>query len=157
MRIGRGAGARFQVSGVRGNSRHSSLVTRRYAAGFTLLELMVVLTLIMILASFALPTYQVAVKHAREAALRDDLFTLRKMIDEYTIDKQAAPSSLDDLVEAGYLRGGIPADPITGSNQTWKTDAEDVTISLDQTSSGIVDVHSGSEETALDGTAYSSW
>jgi general secretion pathway protein G len=118
---------------------------------------MVVITLILILATFAMPMYHVAVVHAREAVLRDDLFTMRKLIDEFTIDKQHPPSSLDDLVDAGYLRGGIPADPFTGSNQTWKTDIEDVPISPDQATAGIVDVHSGSDETSLDGTAYSSW
>ena len=125
--------------------------------GFTLLELMVVLTLILILASFAMPSYHVAIIHAREAVLRDDLFTLRKLIDEFTIDKQRPPTSLDELVDAGYLRGGIPTDPFTQSNQTWKTDTEDVPISPDQASAGIVDVHSGSDETSLDGTPYSSW
>jgi general secretion pathway protein G len=125
--------------------------------GFTLLELMVVITLILILASFAMPTYQVAVTHAREAVLRDDLFTLRKLIDEFTIDKQRPPTSLDELVEAGYLRGGIPADPFTGSNQTWRTDIEDMPISPDQAAAGIVDVHSGSDEISLEGTPYSSW
>jgi general secretion pathway protein G len=125
--------------------------------GFTLLELMIVITLILILASFAMPTYQVAVIHAREAVLRDDLFTMRKLIDEFTIDKQRPPSSLDELVDAGYLRGGIPVDPFTGSNQTWKTDTEDVPISPDQAAAGIVDVHSGADETSLDGTPYSSW
>jgi len=125
--------------------------------GFTLIELMVVLTLILILASFAMPIYHTAVVHAREAVLRDDLFTMRKLIDEYTVDKQQPPASLDDLVDAGYLRGGIPVDPFTGSNETWKTDTEEVPISPDQTTSGIVDVHSGSDDEALDGTAYSSW
>jgi general secretion pathway protein G len=121
------------------------------------MEIMVVLVLILILASFAMPSYHAAIIHAREAVLRDDLFTMRKMIDEYTIDKQKPPSTLDDLVDGGYLRGGIPVDPFTESNQTWKTDTEDVPISPDQATSGIVDVHSGSEETALDGTPYSSW
>jgi general secretion pathway protein G len=125
--------------------------------GFTLLELMIVITLILILASFAMPTYQVAVTHAREAVLRDDLFTLRKLIDEFTIDKQRPPTSLDELVEDGYLRGGIPTDPFTGSNQTWRTDMEDVPISPDQAAAGIVDVHSGSDEISLEGTPYSSW
>jgi len=118
---------------------------------------MVVITLILILASFAMPMYHVAVVHAREAVLRDDLFTMRKLIDEFTIDKQHPPASLDELVDAGYLRGGIPVDPFTGSNQTWRTDNEDVPISADQTSSGIVDVHSGSEDTSIEGTPYSSW
>jgi general secretion pathway protein G len=118
---------------------------------------MIVITLILILASFAMPSFQVAVIHAREAVLRNDLFTMRKLIDEFTIDKQRPPSSLDELVDAGYLRGGVPVDPFTGSNQTWKTDTEDVPISPDQAAAGIVDVHSGSEETSLEGTPYSSW
>jgi general secretion pathway protein G len=101
--------------------------------------------------------YHIAVVHAREAVLRDDLFTMRKLIDEYTIDKQQPPTSLDDLASAGYLRGGIPVDPFTGSNDTWKTDTEEVPISVDQSTTGIVDVHSGSDETSLDGTPYNSW
>ncbi len=137
--------------------RTPDLRARTGPRGFTLLELMVVITLIMILATFAMPTFRVAVVRAREAVLRDDLFTLRKLIDEFTIDKQRPPTTLDELVEAGYLRGGVPVDPFTGSNQTWKTDVEDVPISPDQASAGIVDVHSGSEETSLDGTPYSSW
>ena len=125
--------------------------------GFTLLELMVVITLIMILASFALPHFHIAVVHAREAVLRNDLFTMRKLIDEFTIDKQRPPESLDELVQAGYLRGGLPVDPFTNSNETWKTDTDDVPISPGQATNGIVDVHSGSEDTALDGTQYNSW
>jgi len=125
--------------------------------GFTLLELMVVITLILILASFAMPSFRVAVLHAREAVLRDDLFTLRKLIDEFTIDKQRPPASLDELVEAGYLRGGIPVDPFTNSNETWRTDTEDVPISPGQAAAGIVDVHSGSDDISLDNTPYSSW
>jgi general secretion pathway protein G len=127
------------------------------SGGFTLLELMFVITLILILASFAMPSFRVAVIHAREAVLRDDLFTLRKLIDEFTIDKQRPPTSLDELVEAGYLRGGIPVDPFTNSNETWKTDTEDVPISVGQAAAGIVDVHSGSDSISLDGTPYSSW
>ncbi len=118
---------------------------------------MIVLTLILIMASMAAPTYHLAVVRAREAVLRDDLFTMRKLIDEYTVDKQKPPSSLDDLVDAGYLRGGIPVDPFTGSNQTWRVDIEDVPMGADQTQPGVVDVHSGSDEESLDGTPYSSW
>jgi general secretion pathway protein G len=162
MRIGKKKGVRCQVRGVGdqvsgARSGHSPLVTRHCFPGFTLIELMVVLVLILILASFAMPMYRVAVIHAREAVLRDDLFTMRKLIDEYTVDKQHPPTSLDDLVDAGYLRGGVPVDPFTESNETWKTDIEDVPISADQSAAGVVDVHSGSEGDSLDGTPYSSW
>jgi general secretion pathway protein G len=126
------------------------------SSGFTLLEMMVVLTLILIVASMAVPTYHVAVVHAREAVLRDDLYTLRKLIDQYTIDKQQPPESLDDLVDAGYLRGGLPTDPFTGRNDTWQTVTEEVPLGTD-TTTGITDVHSGSDETALDGTTYDTW
>ena len=145
---------RAQAERTAGRSR---LVTRNRRCGFTLIEIMVVLTLILILASFAMPSYRLAIVHAREAVLRDDLFTMRKLIDQFTIDKQRPPTSLDELVDAGYLRGGIPSDPFTGSNQTWKTDVEDVPLSADQAAAGIVDVHSGSDDESLDGTAYSSW
>jgi general secretion pathway protein G len=127
------------------------------AAAFTLIELMIVMVLIMILAAMAVPTYQVAVTRAREAVLKDDLFTMRKLIDQYTLDKQQPPESLDDLVQAGYLHGGLPVDPFTGSNQTWQVDVEQVPLTPQQTVAGIVDVHSGSEATSLEGTPYSSW
>jgi general secretion pathway protein G len=125
--------------------------------GFTLLELMIVITIVLILASFTFPTYHVAVVRAREAVLRDDLYTMRKLIDEFTLDKRRAPQSLDELVEEGYLRGGVPTDPFTGRNDSWRVDTEDVPIAGDQPTSGIVDVHSGSDEPSLDGTPYSSW
>ena len=118
---------------------------------------MVVITLILILASFAMPMYHLSIVHAHEAVLRDDLFTMRELIDEFTVDKQRPPTSLEELVDAGYLRGGVPIDPFTQSNQTWKTDVEDVPITPDQASAGIVDVHSGSQDASLDGTPYSSW
>jgi len=125
--------------------------------GFTLVELMVVLTVLLILATMSLPIFESAIVHAREAVLKDDLYTLRKLIDEYTLDKQKPPTSLQELVDAGYLRGGIPVDPFTGSTDTWQTEIEEVPLNPSQSASGIVDVHSGSEGTALDGTAYSSW
>ena len=125
--------------------------------GFTLLELMVVLTILLILATMSMPIFTAALVHAREAVLKDDLYTLRKLIDEYTLDKQKPPSALTDLVDAGYLRGGVPVDPFTGSSETWQTDSEDVPTGLSQTANGVVNVHSGSDGTALDGTAYSSW
>jgi general secretion pathway protein G len=137
--------------------RLSTFNGRRGFQGFTLLELMMVLTLILILASFAVPTYHVAVVRAREAVLRDDLYTLRKLVDEFTLDKRRPPTSLDELVDAGYLRGGVPVDPFTGRNDMWRVDVEDVPLGGEQMTSGIVDVHSGSDETSLDGTPYSSW
>jgi len=125
--------------------------------GFTLVELMLVLTVLLILATLSVPIFQLAIVHAREAVLKDDLYTLRKLIDEFTVDKQRPPTTLDELVSEGYLRNGLPVDPFTGSNETWTTDTEDVPLNPTQAASGIVDVHSGSDETALDGTAYSSW
>jgi len=125
--------------------------------GFTLLELMIVVTILLTLATMSMPIFQSAIVHAKEAVLKDDLYTLRKLIDEYTLDKQKPPATLDDLVEAGYLRGGLPVDPFTGSSETWQTDTEEVPTGSSQTATGIVDVHSGSDGTAQDGTAYSSW
>lgn len=124
---------------------------------FTLLELMIVMTLILILATMAVPAYLQAIRRAREAVLRDDLYTMRKLIDEYTIDKQQPPQSLQDLVDSNYLRGGLPVDPMTRSSDTWQAVTEDVAISPQQAVPGIVDVHSGSDEISLDGTPYSSW
>jgi general secretion pathway protein G len=130
---------------------------RRSSLGFTLLELMFVMAIILILASLALPTYTTVIQRAREAVLREDLQTMRQLIDQYTVDKQEPPQALEDLVDAGYLRGGLPADPMTGSNQTWKVDVEQVPTSPDQSSTGIVDVHSGSDATSLEGTHYNDW
>ena len=130
---------------------------RKRGVGFTLLELMIVLTILLTLATMSMPIFHNAIVHAQEAVLKDDLYTLRKVIDEYTLDKEKPPSSLDDLVDTGYLRGGLPVDPFTHSNTTWQTDTEDVPTSPSQTANGIVNVHSGSDETALDGTTYSSW
>jgi len=143
--------------------RKFRIVTSRLPAfrsntrGFTLVELMVVLVLLLILATMSMPILELAKVHAREAVLKDDLFTLRKLIDEFTLDKQRAPTSLDELVEAGYLRGGLPVDPFTGSNETWRTDEDEVPVNPGQTATGIVDVHSGADGIALDGTNYSSW
>jgi general secretion pathway protein G len=129
---------------------------RAQARGFTLIELMVVIFLILVLATMSVPIFQSAIIHAREAVLKQDLYTLRKLVDEFTLDKQRPPSSLDELVEGGYLRA-VPVDPFTGANDTWHTDIEDVPLNPTQAASGIVDVHSGSDQTALDGTQYSSW
>ncbi len=124
--------------------------------GFTLIELMIVMTIITILVSIAVPLYQRSIIRAKESVLKSNLFTLRTMIDEYTIDKQKAPQTLEDLVREGYLRQ-IPVDPMTGSNTTWRVIMEDALASANQAEPGIFDVRSGSDKISLDGTPYSEW
>ena len=124
--------------------------------GFTLIELMVVISIIVILLSLAIPNYSGSILHARETALRQDLYTMRSLIDQYTLDKQKAPQSLQDLVDAGYIKE-LPKDPFTNSRETWVPVTDDSIQSPDQTDPGIIDVHSGSDQTASDGTAYSTW
>ena len=124
--------------------------------GFTLLELMIVMVVIGILAAIAIPTYTAAVKHSKEAVLREDLHVMRAAIDSYTVDKSKAPQSLDDLVQSGYLKI-MPVDPFTLRSDTWIPAQEDTLMSIDQTEPGIDDVHSGAQETASDGTSYSTW
>ncbi|MGB8262137.1 MAG: type II secretion system protein [Terracidiphilus sp.] len=125
-------------------------------AGFTLLELMVVMAIIAVLAVVAVPKFSAAIRQAREAVLKEDLHVMRAAIDSYTMDKQKAPQSLDDLVQEGYLRE-IPMDPITHSKESWVTDTSDSLHSLDQSDPGIDNVHSGSQDTGTDGQAYSQW
>ena len=124
--------------------------------GFTLIELMIVMTVITVIISLAVPMYRKAIVRAKESVLRNNLFTLRTLIDEYTFDKQKAPQTLEDLVREGYLRQ-VPLDPITNSNQTWRIIMEDATASVNQTEPGIFDVRSGSDQTSLEGTPYSEW
>ena len=124
--------------------------------GFTLLELMIVMVVIGLLAAIAIPSYTHNVLRAKEAVLREDLYTMRGAIDSYTVDKQKAPQSLDDLVQAGYLKS-MPIDPFTKRSDTWMTVQDDSMSTIDQTESGIDDVHSGSQQTASDGTSYSTW
>jgi general secretion pathway protein G len=125
------------------------------SAGFTLLEMMIVMIIMAILLSIALPIYNQSLVRAREAVLRNDLFELRKLISQYTLDKQKAPQSLDDLVQAGYIKI-IPKDPMT-NEANWEVVQEDVLLTVDQQDPGIDDVHSSSNAIASDGTAYSSW
>jgi general secretion pathway protein G len=120
-----------------------------------LLELMIVISIIMILVAVAVPIYNQSIVRSREAVLRQDLFTLRSVISQYTLDKQKAPQSLDDIIQAGYLRQ-IPNDPLTGQ-ANWEVVQEDVLLAVDQQEPGISDVHSASNANASDGTAYSSW
>ena len=124
--------------------------------GFTLLELMVVMAVMLILAAIAVPSYLSSVKKAKEAVLKEDLHTLRSAIDSYTADKAKAPQSLDDLVQAGYLKT-IPKDPITSRTDTWITGQSGSLTTIDETDPGIDDVHSGAQETSSEGTSYSTW
>jgi len=125
-------------------------------AGFTLVELMIVMTIIGILATIAIPSYIRAVNHAKEAVLREDLHTMRTAIDSYTVDKEKAPQSLDDLVQAGYLKS-IPKDPMTSRDDTWMTGQSDTMTDINETEGGIDDVHSGAQGIASDGTTYNTW
>ena len=128
----------------------------RKRAGFTIMELMVSMAIVLIVISVAVPLYQKSLTRARESVLRQNLFSLRTVIDEYTYDKQKAPQQLDDLVRDGYLRQ-IPLDPIVGNNTSWKIIMEDASASASQSEPGIFDVRSGSEKTSLEGTPYSEW
>jgi general secretion pathway protein G len=130
-------------------------IIRKQDAGFTLIELMIVMAIIGVLATLAIPSFVGALKHAREAVLKEDLHVMRSAIDSYTMDKQKAPQSLDDLIQDGYLKA-IPEDPMTHTKD-WVTDTSDAMRSLDETEPGIDDVHSGSQESGSDGQPYSSW
>jgi general secretion pathway protein G len=114
------------------------------------------MAIIGILMMIAVPRFKGAVTQAKEAVLKEDLHVLRTAIDSYTMDKQKAPQSLDDLIQDGYLRE-VPVDPFTRSKDSWVTETSDSMHSLDQTEPGIDDVHSGSQETGSDNQPYSSW
>jgi general secretion pathway protein G len=128
---------------------------RRTRAGFTLIELMVVIMIILILVGMAAQSYQKSVLRAREATLKHDLTVMRQSIDNYTLDKQAAPQSLEDLVQSGYLRQ-IPVDPITQAKD-WVPQYDSVVLSPDQSSTGMVDIHSSAAGVSSNGTPYSEW
>jgi len=128
--------------------------------GFTLIELIVVVAIIGILATIAVPAMKTAPQRAREAALREDLFTLRSCLDQFHADRGRYPTSLDEVVSLGYLRS-VPVDPVTRSKETWVVVYEEVTGDeserQQEAGQGIIDIHSGSEENALDGTRYADW
>ncbi len=124
-------------------------------SGFTLIELMIVISIIIILVGMAAGIYTRTVQHARESVLKKDLQTMREAIDNYTLDKQQAPQSLQDLVDGRYLRQ-VPIDPINQQND-WVLHYGDAVLSPDQTSTGVDDVHSGSDQISSDGTPYNTW
>lgn len=127
----------------------------RARRGFTLIEMMIVMAIIVILIAVAVPFYQKAIIRAKESVLHNNIFALRQAIDEYGVDKQKAPQTLQDLVSGGYLRD-IPKDPITQRND-WRIIMEDPGQAVSQTEPGIYDIRSSSDKRSLDGTAYAEW
>lgn len=125
-------------------------------AGFTIIELMVCMAIVLVVISVAVPLYQKSIIRARESVLRQNLTSMRLVIDEYTYDKQKAPQQLEDLIREGYLRQ-MPMDPIAGNSTSWKVIMEDASASASQSEPGIFDVRSSSEKTSLEGTPYSDW
>lgn len=129
---------------------------RNRESGFTLVELMIVMLIIGVLAAVAIPSFEASLRNAREAALKEDLHVMRDAIDSYTMDKNKAPQSLDDLVQAGYLKK-IPVDPMTHTSDTWQTATDNTYQDVDQSDPGVTDVHSGSDAVGSNGQPYSSW
>jgi general secretion pathway protein G len=127
-----------------------------FAGGFTMIELLIVMTLVVLLASVGMVQYRNSVTRAEEAALKENLFRLRDALDQFYADKNKWPADLAELVSEGYIRE-LPTDPMTKSKDTWQTKAAEVNASNPASAGGIEDVHSGSERTALDGTRYADW
>ncbi len=147
----------IQRASHRGCGFYESMGIYARQAGFTLIELMIVISVLLILMSIAIPQYRDSVRRARESVLRQDLYDMRKLISEYTLDKQKAPQSLEDLQQANYLK--IPKDPMT-NQPDWQTEqCDDSTIMSpeEQDTGGICDVHSSSTQVGSDGTAYNTW
>src|ERR1700759_4256669 len=131
-------------------------IGKRARSGFTLIELMIVMAIVVILIATAIPQYQKSLVRAKESVLKNNLFTIRMMIDEYSYDKQKAPQTLQDLVQEGYLRE-VPRDPMTGNNTSWRIIMEDASQATSQSEPGIFDVRSGSDKNSLEGSPYSEW
>ncbi len=157
MKIADG-GLRFANSKARRRSlpaaNPQSAIRHPQLSGFTLLELMIVISIIIVLAVIVLPQYQRTVQQARESVLRDDLYQMRKMLDQYAADKGKLPDSLEELAQAGYMRE-MPVDPMTGQRDWVPQSGQDVNSA--EGGSGIVDVHSASSDQSLDGSSYSEW
>jgi general secretion pathway protein G len=145
-----------ELAGYPAETEDSVSRIRKHDAGFTLIELIIVMAIISTLIMIAVPLYISAIKQAREAVLKEDLHVMRAAIDSYTMDKQKAPQSLEDLITDGYLKA-VPEDPFTHSKDTWVTDSNGALYSVDQTEPGIDDVHSGSQELSTGGQPYSTW
>ena len=128
----------------------------RKESGFTLIELLVVIAIIGILAALAVGEFRQTPKKAKEAALKEDLFTLRDVIDQYFADKGKYPESLQALVDDGYIRK-IPLDPFTNTDQTWAVEHAEASDEDPNGGGGVIDVHSGADGTAIDGSRYSEW
>ncbi len=131
------------------------LRSRARQRGFTLIEMLIVIVVMGVLLALAVPSYNTTITRSKEARLHHNLVTLNNLIQQYSLDKKKAPLQLQDLVDAGYLKF-IP-DDITGSNTTWQTEQEDPEKAWNPDEPGIASVHSGSDQTALDGSAYSGW
>jgi general secretion pathway protein G len=131
------------------------LRSRTGQRGFTLIEMLIVIVVMGVLLALAIPNYTTTITKSKEARLHHNLTTINNVIQQYSLDKKQAPQQLDDLVTAGYLK--FVPDDITGSNTTWVTEQEDPEKAWNPEQTGITSVHSGSDQTALDGTAYSSW
>ena len=139
------------------NEQHATPARATRTAGFTLMEMMIVMALIVILAGIGLSVYGNSVQRAKEATLKEDLFRMRDAIDQYYADKNKYPASLDELVTEKYLRA-VPVDPFTASADSWQTTvSEPAPGNPTAVETGISNVKSGSEQTGLDGTRYADW
>ena len=150
---------RNTATGIDPSTRGAAAAERPRAlgpSGFTIIELLIVMTLIIILASIGMTQYRGAITRSEEAALKENLFRMRDAMDQYYADKNKWPADLAELVSAGYIRE-VPKDPMTKSADTWQTKQAEPDPNNPASQGGVDDVHSGSDRTATDGTRYSEW